>query len=686
MEMPKVVSQYYAMRGGLDQLTPAIAVDPGMLLDCQNYEPEISGGYRRLDGYERFDGQPSPTSATYWQVAITRTGNIFAGQTITGLTSGATGRVLQASDTSLVLGRVSGTFVTGEDMQIAAVTVATATSGSQSNSDPSASNDADYILLAANDYRNDILVVPGSGPIRGVWVYKDVVYAFRDNAGATAGQMWKATAGGWVQVTFGTEIQFSSTMGGTTPIAVGDTIGNLGAGPTKTATVVAVLARRGTWGTDMVGTLIITPVTGTFANADPIFVGATQKAAATTAATAITRLPGGQMEFVNGNFTGSTLTQKVYGADGVNLGFEFDGTNYIPIRTGMATDTPSHVMFHRYYLFYSFRGSVQFSALGDPYAWTVVLGAGEIGVSDDVTGFVPQGGNNAGSTLAIFCKTRVYMLYGSSSADFRLVDSIFDIGYSPFTMQTVSNNTFGLTARGIQSLITTLSYGDFDYASISHAIQPFINAKRGLEIASTSLKVKDQYRVYFSDGSALAVGLTGDKVSALMPLNYGKAVRCMTTATLTTGAEVTYFGSDDGYVYRDSIGTSFDGGVIESWIRPVFNHSKSPRIRKKYRRATVELRTTGFAKINVGYDIGYGSMDTLPPDGFINNAVLAGGFWEQFTWDNFTWDSAVISEISVALNATGKNIGFLFYSSRAQDRSHTIQGLTLQFTPQRLER
>jgi hypothetical protein len=686
MKMPNVQQQHFALKGGLDQLTPAIELEPGKLFDAQNYEPEISGGYRRVDGFERVDGQQSPTSATYWQLPVTITGNIFATQSITGLTSGATARVLLVVGSTLVLGRVVGTFVSSESIQVASVTQATATGPSQSISEPDASNDADYMLLAANDRRGDILQVPGSGRIRGVWVYKDTLYAFRDNVGATAGLMYKATASGWVLVPFGTEVQFSSATGGSTPIAVGATIGNLGAAPAKTATVLAVLTRAGTWGTDAVGTLIITPVTGVFSSADPVFVGATQKGVTTTAATAIKRNPGGSVELVNANFTGSTDTQKVYGCDGVNLAFEFDGVNYIPIRTGMAVDTPAHIIFHRFYLFLSFRGSVQFCGIGNPYAWTSVLGAGEIAMADDVTGFMPQGGNNAGSTLAIFTRSRVYMLYGSSSANFNLVLSIFDMGYFAGTMQAVSNNTFGLTARGIQSLITTLTYGDFDYASVSHAVTPFIVSRRGMETASTSLRAKDQYRVFFNDGSALAVGLTGEKVSGILPLQYGMPVRCITTTTLSTGVEVTYFGSDNGYVYQDNTGTSFDGLAIESWIRPAFNHFKSPRIRKRFRRAVFEVKAAGFSQVNIGYDLGYGNPDVSPPEGITNSQVLTGGFWDQFTWDSFTWDGKVVSDISMALTGTEKNISFLFYSSRAQDKSHTVQGCTVLFTPQRLER
>jgi hypothetical protein len=583
------------------------------------------------------------------------------------------------------VGRVAGTFAAGETIQVGGSDKGVALTSALVQGASASSDDADYLLLAANDLRNDIQAVPGSGPIRGVWVYNDVVYAFRDNLAGTAGAMYKATSSGWVLVTFGTEIQFTSAVGTTTPIAAGDTIGNA-ASPTKTATVIAVLTRAGTWGTDAVGTLIIEPVTGSFSNADPIYLGADQKAVAATAATAITRAPGGRVEAINANFTASTDTMKMYGADGVNFAFEFDGTTYIPIRTGMAVDAPTHIMFHRFYLFLSFRGSVQFSALTNPYAWTAVLGAGELAVGDDVTGFVPQGGTSSGSSMAIFTTRKTYILYGSSDDNWNLVASIFELGYAAYTMQPVSNNTFGITPRGIQSLITTLTYGDFDYASIAHDILPFLTARRGMETASTSLRAKDQYRLYFSDGYAVSLGLTGDKISGAMPLNYGRPVRCITTTTLSNGREVTYFGSDDGYVYQDVIGTSFDGAAIESWCRLPFNHSKSPRIRKRYRKAIFEVKATGYAKVSATYDLGYGNPE-IQAAAPIPDTVLssAGGFWEQFNWDNFSWDSKMVTDASLSLDGTEKNISFLFYSNRAQDKSHTLQGITVLYTPQRME-
>lgn len=682
VKLPQVLTDFYPMAGGMDLESPAITIAPGRCFDAQNYEPNTAGGYRRIDGFERFDGRASPTAANFWLVAIAQSGTITPGAALTGLTSGATARVLGVFGADLVLGRVSGTFVLSEPLQIGGVTVATALSAANINGASSPSDTADYKLLAADDQRADILKVPGSGPIRGVWVYKDVRYAFRDNAAGTAGDLYKATAGGWVKIVFGKEIQFTVAVG---QINAGDVI--VGGTSGASATVTKTLLRSGTWTASGVGTLIVSGVSGTFASGEALKVSSVTKATSASACTDITRAPGGQVECVNANFTGSTLTQRMYGADGVNLAFEFDGVTYTPIRTGMATDTPAHIVFHKNFLLLSFLGSVQFSAIGNPYAWTAILGALELTTGDEVTGMLPQTGNAAGASLAIFTKGKTFILYGSSGSNFQLVPSVFDLGYAAGTMQAVSNNTYGLTARGIQALITTLTYGDFNFAAVSFLVQSLLNSKAGMETVATTSKTKNQYRLYFNDGTALVVGLTGDKINGIMPLNYGLPVRCICTETLASGQEITLFGSDDGYVYQDNTGTSFDGLPIEAWIRPAFNNLKSPQVRKRYRRAVFEVKTEGFSLVNATYDLGYANPDVAPTAVKPDIAMVgSGGYWDQFIWDRFTWDTQVYATPKISIEGTEKNISFLFYSNRAQDNAHIISGVSLMYTPRRIER
>jgi len=679
---PDVKPAYYPFKGGLDLVNPAITKDPGTCFDAKNYEPGLSGGYRRINGFERSDGRPAPSAASYWLITANITGTIAVGNTVTGATSAATGKVLAVSGSTLVLGRVTGTFQSAENLQVAAVTQAVSTSTASENSAADMANHVAWRLLAADDRRADITTVPGSGDIRGVFVFGDVVYAFRDNVGGTAGNLYKQTAGGWSQVTFGREITFNTGSG---EISEGQTV----TGATSGASAVArrILLRTGTWGGAGVGSIVFATVTGTFQNGENLQVGGVTKAVATSADTAITRAAGGRVESVLANYSGSAATKRVYGADGVNLAFEFDGTYYVPIRTGMTTDTPSHVETHKNFLWLTFGASLQKSGVNQPFSWTVVTGAAEFAMGDTITGVKSVKGSDGGGAMLVSVTSTYSVLYGSSTSDFNLVPSGSDLGFDANTIQSVGNDVFGLTAQGIQSLVSTQAYGSFNYAAVSTLVQPYLSTRAGLQTASVSLKAKNQYRLFFSDNSVLVVGLTGGKISGSLTLDYGKQVKCICNARLANGTEVTYFGSTDGYVYKDNVGTSFDGSAIEAWIRPVFNNLQSPMVRKTFLRAVFEVESEGYSRVNATYDLGYGSPDVSAAATQDDQTILgAGGYWDQFDWDDFTWDAPLVANAYLSIDGTENNISFLFYSSRNQDDPHTVQGVNLQYVLRRLTR
>lgn len=690
------------MKGGLDLVSPALSRDPGSCFSAQNYEPSSTGGYRRVNGFERSDGHTAPTGAAYWLISLTISGAIAVGNTVTGATSAATGRVLQVNGTTqLVLARVSGTFVSGENLTVAAVVQGATTSTATQNSAADQSDHVDYRALAATDRRADISAVPGSGMVRGVFVLADVVYALRDNVGGTAGDLYKQTASGWSQVAFGREIQFT---GGAGEITEGQTV----TGATSGATAVArrILLRTGAWTGTGVGTIVFASVTGTFQNGENLQVAAVTKAVANGVDTAITRAAAGRLETVLANFSGAIATKRIYGTDGVNLGFEFDGTYYVPIRTGMTVDTPKHVESHATALWFTFGASLQKSSPNAPFTWTVVTGAAEYAMGDTITGIKSIKGSQFATALLISVESTFSVLYGSTTSDFDLVPSGSDLGFDAWTIQSVGNDVFGLTAGGIQSLQATQVYGSFAYADLSTLVRPLLATKAGLQTASVALKSKSQYRLFFSDNTCLVVGLAGGsgaltvspsggltmgqnsgKISGIMLLDYGLPVRCVCNAKLSSGIEVTYFGSDDGYVYKDNVGYSFDGDTIESWFRTSFNNLQSPLLRKEYKRAFIEVESEGYAAVRAACDIGYGSPD-VEVDGLQEEQELlgGGGYWDSFDWDTFTWDAPVVTQSYLPIEGTENNISFLFYSDRAKDDPHTVQGVNLVFIPRRLTR
>ncbi len=205
---PAMQTEAFPFSGGLDLKTPALELPSGFCIAAQNFEPDINGGYRRMFGYERYNGMLQPHAATYFNMAGTITGSISIGNTVVGATSGATAYVLQINGTTeLIVTAVNGTF-TSESIKVAGATVGSITSVEQ-NAGQTSLLHASYLSLAANYYRNLIGPVPGANPVRGVWYYNGNVYAFRDNTAGTACNMYKASSTGWTQINFGQEILFA---------------------------------------------------------------------------------------------------------------------------------------------------------------------------------------------------------------------------------------------------------------------------------------------------------------------------------------------------------------------------------------------------------------------------------------------------------------------------------------------
>jgi hypothetical protein len=307
--------------GGLDLITPSLSLQPGALRDVVNFECSQSGGYSRIQGYERFDGRAAPSSGTYTVVNINAFTNTPAvGQTLTQLVSGATGviiAVVSGAAPYVVVTKVTGTFDTTHIVKVGATTIGTAVSAT---SPITSLLNAQYLALAYDVYRADIGPVPGSGPLRGVvgMTFSGVnqVYAFRDNAGGTAVDIYKASAAGWVNVPLFKKIQF--TAGAVSEPIDGEQLIQGGV----TATIKRVQVQSGTFGaSSLAGQLVITNVAGGAFAAGAAHTTSGATLTLSGVAVQITLLPGGKYQFDKGNFSGSAGTRRIYGCDNANQGF-----------------------------------------------------------------------------------------------------------------------------------------------------------------------------------------------------------------------------------------------------------------------------------------------------------------------------------------------------------------------------
>jgi hypothetical protein len=678
VRIPAVQAKYWAFNGGLDLVTPPFSIPAGCLRSCANVEIGINGGYTRIAGYERYSGKARPSAAVYAVLTCSVTA-VSVGDVLTDNAGTSFGTVIALPTGQAILTLITGTFTTG-NVKVGGVVKGTCTGGQEINAASTMLLSATYRNLAADVYRALIAAVPGSGSILGVHQYNSKVYAFRNNAGATAAVLHESSASGWAAVTMYNEVRFTAATG-TATIVDGGTL-TQGA---VTATIKRVVVTSGSLAAGTAaGSLIVTNPTG---GTTHFVAGAATVGAGTLtlsgAESAITFLPGGRFEFESWNFGGATGANKMYGADGVNRAFEFDGTTLTPISTGMTTDTPKFVKAHKNQLFLSFDGSAQHSGIGNPYAWTIVSGAGELGCGDTITGFVTLPGNQTGGALCLKTKNRTLVLYGNDPTDWVLTPYSEEVGASPYTLQFITQAVC-LDKQGIINLAATQNYGNFATAVMSDKITPALNDLIPAAISSCIVRKKNQYRLFFSGGAAFYVTFNGAKIHGITKIDMPTAVSCITSLEGAGGTEQIYFGSTDGFVYQMDCGTSFDGANIDWSAELVFNHLGSPRQLKSYRKAVTETTGTDYAEYSLFYNVGYGSSEYQSSATVSDTLSLSSSRWDSsITWDQFQWDGASLTPSECSLSGTAENVSLFYSGSSDMFEQFTLNGVLLNFVPRR---
>jgi hypothetical protein len=682
-----VQTEFFTFKGGLDLMTTPIEVGAGRLLDTLNYEPDINGGYSRCQGYERFDGRPSPSAATYAAVPCTLTATIAPGDVVTcGASSGV---YVYAITGGILLADPTGDYPRDSELRVNGGTVGFTSASVRPNDPITASVDAQYTIDAAAVRRARIGPVPGSGPVRSVWSLQGQVFAVRDNLAGTAGVIYRATSAGWAEVPLPRELGFTA---GAALFLPGQTVKGNTSG--ATGIVRRVCLEAGAWGAAGAaaasGRLIIDTVAGNFSAGESLrssvdAYAANRATSAAPLATQITLSPGGRYEWVNFNFEGQASALRAYCANGVDRAFEFDGTTVAPIRTGAAIDKPSFVTAVNNLLWLGMGSSGMYSVAGRPHCWDGTLFAGEIAFGDTVTAMQPL----PGEALGVWTRNSTHAVVGAKYSDFKKQIIAPETGALRGTVSLLTD-TYWMDDRGITSAFTSRNYGNFEHATVSRDIQPLINRLQNRGVASVTVRAKNQYRLICNDGRVLVMHVDGAETAgarrSFTLLQYLFEPSCACSVEDGNGRERLFAGSNDGYVYELERGSSFDGSAIEAFARIWYYNSRSPTQRKRYRRVTVELAAVQYAalRLYVDYSTGDQGIPTFLRDGIEVNGV--GGVWEVDSWDAMFYDAQSYSSPTVSLTGTGTNLSLLFYSNTALDFGHRLQGALLHYSPRRLQR
>lgn len=617
-------TQTFLLRGGLNLITPPVSIPAGQAIAAVNYEPDVAG-YSRIGGFERFDGHPQP------------------------------------------------------------------------------SDSSDPVTIAAR--RAAISAVPGTGPVLGGQVFEGHIYAFRDSL-TGEGKMHRDSAAGWETMTFGSLVEFSSGMAEFLEgeILVGGTSG-------ATATIERVVRRSGLWGSTATGYLVISGLTGTFTAET---VTSASGSATATSSYAVTLPPGGHYDFTTHNFYGAAKRPSLYFANGAGYSFEWTGEILSPIKTGTSAgvleetvhiltragdrivtrsgdpiilrvqfDAPIFVNHYKNHLFLAYRsGSVIFSSIGEPLEYITTTGAGELSFGEPVTGLL----TSAATSLVIFGQNRIEFVTGNDSSDFLMQPITDGAGAVSRSAQMMAKPVY-LDDGGLRDLNTTAAFGDWRAGTLSQMVEPLMKAKRDAGVgvaASIVVRGKDQYRLFFDDGSGVTLYI-GRKSPEILPFNLPIDVTCAWTGEVNAGeGDRLFVGTADGFVYELDRGLSFDGATIDAYIRLPFNSFGSSSQNHRFHRAEFDISTPDDIEIGMMFDLDY---STGLPASQVDVDIEAGSpTITTELYANVDWTVPVQGRLEAHIDGFGRNLAATLISSAADKRSHTISSATFNFSPRGLVR
>ena len=410
---------------------------PGSARILRNYEPSIGGGYKRIQGYAKFD---SAIMAPY--------GNpVVHGASQTG--------------TSLIIRAIHTTPIAGDTFTIAGVSGTYTIQGGGVTYDAS-ENEATLTLTTSLASSPDNGALVTFATVSGTNYANGVTYFNNKAVVAINADIIESSGSGWTKINkpdYGSPLVDSGSQTGTTLVADGfDTFPQAGdvftiAGIDKVYRVATTVSSYSHSGSKEVNVTIEPALASSPAdNAVITFISSDREGAVDT-------------RFEQVDFAGTSTLIIV---DGANAPALWTGSSFTVMDSAPANVIgASTVVAHKNSIFYGKGRILSYTAPLSTTDFTTGNGGGEIGFDNNIVAlkvFRDQ--------LIIFTDKTIFRLNGSTRSDYNLQPITRDIGcIETDSVQEIGGDVVFLAPDGLRLLSATDRINDFGIAAISKKIQ-----------------------------------------------------------------------------------------------------------------------------------------------------------------------------------------------------------------------
>ena len=417
-----------------------------------------------------------------------------------------------------------------------------------------------------------------------------------------------------------------------------------------------------------------------------------------TGKSATARTGQGQCQFVL--FEGATFDYgEVIIADGANKpwAFRMEGTGALNTRTFFTeeitvdgTNGVKYITIHDHHLIAAGvennLNTVYYSVYNDPNNFTGT-GAGSVTISDQI-----QGIKGFRTDLIVFAENSIHKLINiNDSANIRIDPITESIGcLSGYSIQEIGGDLIFLAPDGLRTVAGTARIGDVELGTVSKAIQPIMREVaeniNNFRITSIVLREKSQYRLFYSNISAVASGQKGI-IGTLRPNGFewsetkGLEVTEIGSGFDTDGVEKYYHGNNSGYVFIHDSGDDFDGSaILARYATPDYDYGDLGTL-KTLHYLKVSIAAEGLVTPEVQVKFDYNSGDVpQPASNYSLGTVNPSSIFGSAVFGTNIFGASASPMLRTPLQGSGTSNNFTVITNDSKS-PYRINGLYVDYIP-----
>lgn len=624
---------------------------PGSARLLKNFEPSVDGGYRRIEGFDKYDSAFVPAYGEPVVQGSAQTGTtLLVSNIFTAPVDGDTFTIAGVTGTyTIAIGGVSF------DSTYKQATLTLTTSLASSPADKAA-----------------ITFTSHTGTIKGIVAWSDTVITYRNS------DIYRTTGLGYTKInkpSYGTVLVNGGSQTGATLIIDGLTdIPQIG----DTFSVAGI---------EKVYTVLAVPTVTAGAATVSIFPALASSPADNAVVTWLSHSRANGLKLRTSKYRIGVVSY-VMGVDGFNAPFKWDNTTFTTL-TSAPSDVvgASFALFHKNQMFFAKGETLIFTAPYTDNDFSAANGSGIINVGGTITGLVVFR-----EALIIFTDTTISQLTGNTLQDFVLQPITRNVGcVATDTIQEIGGDVLFLGPEGLRLLSATDRVGDFNLGVVSKTIQPEMTSliSSSSSFASCTIKQKSQYRILgfnSSNSTSNSKGVLGTQTvgNDTSQMSWSELIgfkAYVVDGDYVNQTETIVFAHVDGFVYQMESGNSFDGGNIVASFATPFVPVQDPRIRKTFYKMVLYADPQGGMTTSVNLKYDFDTLGSIQPETImLSNVAGTVGFYGAggATYGTTVYGTKLVKQFETQVIGSGFSVSLQFVSDGI-DPPFSLDAATVEF-------